>query len=55
MYEQKGLCIDLEMLPLGTGGASKTDELFEKFQTALDPPLIFGKSDCNLFSISCPV
>ena len=29
---------------------SKTDEFSEKFQTAFDPPLIFGKSYCKFFS-----
>ena len=33
--------------PLGTGGPTKTDEFSEKFQTAYDPPLIFGKSYCG--------
>ena len=31
---------------LGKDGVSKTDEFSEKFQTAFDPPLIFGKSCC---------
>ena len=35
---------------LGTGNATDTDELSEKFQTAFDPPLILGKSCCNYFS-----
>ena len=30
--------------PYMTDGVSKTDEFSEKFQTAIDPPLIFGKS-----------
>ena len=35
----------------GTGGASKTDEISEKFQTAFGPPpLIFGKSCCNFIT-----
>ena len=33
----------------GTGGVSKTDEFFEKLQTAFDPPSIFGKSSCKSF------
>ena len=38
-----------EYVFLGKGGASKTDEFLEKFQTAFDPPpLIFGKS-CYAF------
>ena len=32
---------------LGTGGHTKTDETLEKFQTAFDPPPIFGKSYCG--------
>ena len=34
---------------LGKGGYTKTDEFLEKFQTAFDPPLIFGKSCCAFF------
>ena len=30
----------------GTDGVTKTDEFSEKFLTAFDPPLIFGKSCC---------
>ena len=32
---------------LGTIEATKTDVFSEKFQTAFDPPLIFGKSYCR--------
>ena len=32
---------------LGTGDGTKTDEFSEKFQTAFDPPLIFGKLYCG--------
>ena len=32
---------------LGTPGPTKTDEFSEKFETAFDPPLIFGKSYCG--------
>ena len=32
---------------LGTGQVNKSDEFLEKFQTALDPPLIFRKSYCG--------
>ena len=38
------------LTPLGKGGATKSDEFSEKFQTAFDPPLIFGKLYCNFFS-----
>ena len=36
----------------GLGGATKTDELSEKFQTAFDPPPphLVGKSCCKFFS-----
>ena len=34
---------------LGKHPLSKTDEFSEKFQTAFDPPLIFGKSCCGFF------
>ena len=30
---------------LATNGVIKTDECLEKFQTAVDPPLIFGFSE----------
>ena len=33
--------------PLGTEHVSKSDEFSEKFQTAFDPPLIFGKLYCG--------
>ena len=33
------------------GHATKLDEFSEKFQTALDPPLIFGKLCCKFFMI----
>ena len=32
---------------LGKDPATKSDEFLEKFQTAFDPPLIFGKLYCN--------
>ena len=32
---------------LGKGNPTKTDEFSDKFQTAFDPPLIFGKSYCG--------
>ena len=38
---------------LGTGGCTKTDEFSEKFQTAFDAPLIFGKSCCNFSEKPC--
>ena len=31
--------------------ATKSDEFLEKIQTALDPPLIFGKLYCNFFTM----
>ena len=31
---------------------TKTDESSEKFQTAFDPPLIFGKLCCKLFKLA---
>ena len=31
---------------LGKGPATKSDEFSEKIQTALPPPLIFGKAYC---------
>jgi len=31
---------------LGTGKVNRSDEFSEKFQTAFDPPLIFGKLHC---------
>ena len=38
----------------GTGGVSKTDEFFEKLQTAFDPPLHFRKIKLQIIhSISC--
>ena len=33
---------------LGTNGVIKTDEFSEKFETAVDPPLIFGFSEIML-------
>ena len=39
---------------LGTGGASKTDEFSEKFQTAFDQPLpSFSENYNTFFLISC--
>ena len=32
---------------LGKGKPTKTDEFLEKFLTAFDPPLIFGKLYCG--------
>ena len=32
---------------LGRDGHTKTDDFLEKFQTAFDPPFIFGKSCCG--------
>ena len=37
---------------LGTGHSTKTGELSEKFQTAFEPPLIFGKLYCKFFIIA---
>ena len=34
------------MLHFGTSHVSKSDEFSEKFKTAFDPPLIFGKLHC---------
>ena len=34
---------------LGKDPATKSDEFLGKFQTAFDPPLIFGKSYCKFF------
>ena len=42
-----GKLISLIFKSLGTDGPTKTDEFSEKFQTAFDPPLIFGKSYCG--------
>ena len=40
----------LKVQLLGKGGATKSDEFSEKFQTAFDSPsLIFGKLYCNFF------
>ena len=33
----------------GKSGVTKSDEFLEKFQTAFDPPLIFGKLCCKFF------
>ena len=37
---------------LGTSHGTKTGELSEKFQTAFEPPLIFGKLYCKFFIIA---
>ena len=37
---------------LGTDAVTKTDEFSENFETAIDPPLIFGTSCCKFLSIS---
>ena len=36
-------------LVLGKDPATKSDDFLEKFQTAFDPPLIFGKLYCKFF------
>ena len=33
----------------GKGPATKSDKFSEKFHTAFNPPLIFGKLFCNFF------
>ena len=45
----EGLILGNGMGYLGTPTPSKTDEFSEKFQTAFDLPLIFGKLCCNFF------
>ena len=40
---------DSEVLALGKGGSSKTDEFLEKFQTAFDPPPSFSENHVALF------
>ena len=40
-------------LYLGTGGHTKTYELWGKLQTIFDPPLIFGKCALQFFIFSC--
>ena len=42
-------CRSLLSLSLGKGDATKSDDFLEKFQTAFDPPLIFGKLYCKFF------
>ena len=38
------------IVPIMTiGPATKSDDFLEKFQTAFEPPLIFGKLCCNFF------
>ena len=37
----------MRILHLGMPRISKSDEFSEKFQTAFDPPLIFGKLYCG--------
>ena len=44
-------CRSLLSLSLGKGSATKSDDFLEKYQTAFDPPLIFGKLCCNFFII----
>ena len=39
--------VEIDTHHQGTDGDTKTDEFSEKFQTAFDPPLIFGKSYCG--------
>ena len=44
--------LTVEQVPVdlfGTGQATKTDDFWEKFQMAFDPPFIFGKFCCNFF------
>ena len=36
-------------LLLAKGPATKSDEFSKKFQTAFDPPLVFGKLCCKFF------
>ena len=44
-------CRSLLSLSLGKGGATKSGDFLEKYQTAFDPPLIFGKLCCNFFIV----
>ena len=39
----------MDILPLGKSPATKSDDFLEKFQTAFDPPLIFGELYCKFF------
>ena len=47
--EEAPVGVTLRNTSLGKGNPSKTDEFSEKFQTAVDPPLIFVKSCCGFF------
>ena len=43
-----------ELYFLGKPCITKMDKFSEKFRTAFDPPLLFGKSYCNFFQNSLP-
>ena len=48
-------CVNTSLPTLGMPLPTKRDEFSEKFQTAFDPPLIFGKSCCGFHNKSAYV
>ena len=54
VYSFLSFCASLteSIFNLGTGHVSKSDEFSEQFQTAFDPPLIFGKLHCKVFKVA---
>ena len=46
-YKNLPVRLNITYKPLGKPYPTKTDEFSEKFQTAYDPPLIFGKVYCR--------